>query len=100
GFLVGLGPRRRIDDRVDAGERPVESLAGDHVDAFGTRDRDHVVSALPEDLDEMRSDSAGGSGDGHLLIPVFSLPRSFFHTLPSQIPRTGRFEIDSWDCGD
>jgi hypothetical protein len=29
------------------------------------------VSALLEDLDEVRSDPAGGSRDGNLLAPVF-----------------------------
>jgi hypothetical protein len=35
------------------------------------------VSALLEDLDEVRSDPAGGSRDGNLLAPVFDLHRFF-----------------------
>ena len=72
-FLVGRGPRRRIDDGLGPGERLVETLAADHVDTLGARDRDHVVSALLEDLDEVRSGPAGGSRDGNLLAPVFCL---------------------------
>ena len=36
------------------------------------------MSALLEDLDEVRSDPAGGSGDGNLLAAVFGLHRSSF----------------------
>ena len=76
--LVGRGPRGRVDDGLGPGERLVETLAADHVDTLGARDRDHIVSALLEDLDEVRSDPAGGSRDGNLLAPVFGLHRSSF----------------------
>src|SRR5947207_15916833 len=37
------------------------------------RHSDHIVSALLEDLDEVRSDSASGARHGNLLAPVFGL---------------------------
>jgi hypothetical protein len=52
-LLVGRRPRGRVDDRLGAGERLVETLAADHVDTLGARDRDDIVSALLEDLDEL-----------------------------------------------
>ena len=76
--LVGRGPRGRVDDGLGPDERLIETLAADHVDTLGARDRDHIVSALLEDLDEGRSDPAGGSCDGNLLAPVFDLHRSSF----------------------
>ncbi len=81
-LLVGRGPGGRVDDGLGPDERLVETLAADHVDTLGARDRDYIVSALLEDLDEVRSDPAGGSRDGNLLAPVFGLHRSSF-------PRTG-----------
>jgi hypothetical protein len=101
-FLVGRGPRRRIDDGLGPGERLVETLAADHVDPLRARDRDHIVSALLEDLDEVRSDPAGGSGDGNLLAPVFGLHRSSFPSAGcafavSPLRRTGPVQIDRGD---
>src|SRR5204862_3209625 len=62
--LVGRGPGGRVDDRLGSGERRVETVAADHVDASGACDSNHVVSATCEDPDEGRSDSAGRSGAG------------------------------------
>ena len=73
--LVGRGASRRVDDRLGPGERLVETLGADHVDASGPRDRDHVVSPLLQDLDEVRSDPARGSGDGDPLARGFGLHR-------------------------
>jgi hypothetical protein len=44
------------------------------------------VSALLEDLDEVRSDPAGGSRDGNLLAPVFGLHRSSFSRAGGSAP--------------
>ena len=86
--LVGRGPRGRVDDGLGPGERLVETLAADHVDTLGARDRDHIVSALLEDLDEVRADSAGGSRDGNLLAHVFGLHRWSF---PAAAARRAQF---------
>src|SRR3954454_14001 len=78
--------RWRVDDGLGPGERLVETLAADHVDTLGARDRDHIVSTLLEDLDEGRSDSAGGSGDGNLLAPVFGLHGPSFPSAGGSAP--------------
>jgi hypothetical protein len=49
------------------------------------RDRDDIVAALLEDLDEVRSDPAGGSGDGDLLAPGFR-SASFFLSQRRRAP--------------
>ena len=88
-FLVGRGPGRRVDDGLGPDERLVETLAGDHVDAHGTRDWDDIVSPLREDLDEVRSHPTRGSRDGDPLAPVFGM-----HVLPFSAPGLGTGEID------
>jgi hypothetical protein len=60
------------------------------------------VSALLEDLDEVRSDPAGGSGDGNLLAPVFGLHRSSFPSAGCAFRRftlttNGPVQIDRGD---
>ena len=77
-LLVGCGARGRVDDGLGPRERRVETLAADYVHTVGARNRDNIVSALLEDLDEGRSEPAGGSRDGNLLGPVFGLHRSSF----------------------
>ena len=67
-----------------------ETLAADHVDALGARDRDQIVSPLLEDLDEVRSDPAGGSCYGDLLVSVFGLHR-FFLSQPAA--RRRKFDL-------
>jgi hypothetical protein len=87
-LLVGRGPGGRVDDGLGPGERLVETLAADHVDTLGARDRDHIVAALLEDLDEVRSDPAGGSRDGNLLTPGFGLHRSSFPSAGGSAPQS------------
>ena len=67
-----------------------ETLAADHVDALGARDRDHIMPPLLEDLDEVRSDPAGGSCYGDLLASVFGLHGCSF---PSAAARRRRFDL-------
>src|SRR5919199_4010117 len=75
-LLGGRGPGGRVDDGLGPDERLFETLAADHVDTLGARDRDYIVSPLREDLDEVRSDPTGGSRDGNPLAPVFGWHRS------------------------
>jgi hypothetical protein len=44
------------------------------------------VSALLKDLDEVRSDPAGGSRDSNLLAPAFGLHRSSFPSAGGSAP--------------
>jgi len=69
-LLVGRGAGGRVDDGLDPDECLIEALAADHVDTLRARDRDYIVSPLLEDLDEGRSDPAGGSRDRDLLASV------------------------------
>jgi hypothetical protein len=75
GRVRALWPCRR---RLDSDERLIETLTADHVDTLGASDRDDIVSAQLEDLDEVRSDPAGGSGDRNPLALVFALHRCSF----------------------
>jgi len=77
-LLVGRGPGRRVDDGLDPCERRIETLAGDDVDALGTRDRDHVVPPSSEDLDEVGSHPARGSRDGDPLASGFGVHGASF----------------------
>jgi hypothetical protein len=77
-ILVGRGPGRGVDDGLDPDERRVETFPADHVDALRTRDRDHVVSPLREDLDEVGSHPTRGSRDRDPPAPGFGMHGSSF----------------------
>ena len=55
--------RSTRDDAVDTGERAGEALAADQVDPVGARDRDDVVTARSQQLDQVASQATGGAGD-------------------------------------
>jgi hypothetical protein len=59
GGLVGSREAGRVDDGLDAGQRVGQPFAGDHVDAVGAGDRDDVVPALAQDVDDVAADAAG-----------------------------------------
>ena len=64
-----------VDHDVASVERAGEPAAGDEVDPGRSGEHERVVSALPDDVDDVTSDDAGSAGDGHppsvrLLFPT------------------------------